>query len=201
MNRHLWNLNRLWRGAGLPGWVAVALLGMCVAMVLGGIAPQRAETHRLLEDSAALEQRIAANVDHPAPVQTTPQQQLAVFLKRFPSEAEMAGAVGALNAAAKRQGVHLNQAELKFSIEPSGLLARYSIVLPVKADYRSLRGFIREAMRELPGPAMEELNLRRSDAKSTVLEAQLSFVLFVAKPAAQPRVVAAASSLSSRPVR
>ena len=201
MNRHLWNLNRLWRGAGLPGWVAVALLGMCVAMVLGGIAPQRAETHRLLEDSAALEQRIAANVDHPAPVQTTPQQQLAVFLKRFPSEAEMAGAVGALNAAAKRQGVHLNQAELKFSIEPSGLLARYSIVLPVKADYRSLRGFIREAMRELPGLAMEELNLRRSDAKSTVLEAQLSFVLFVAKPAAQPRVVAAASSLSSRPVR
>jgi hypothetical protein len=201
MNRHLWNLNRLWRGAGLPGWVAVALLGVCVAMVLGGIAPQRAETHRLLEDSAALEQRIAANVDHPAPVQTTPQQQLAVFLKRFPSEAEMAGAVGSLNAAAKRQGVHLNQAELKFSIEPSGLLARYSIVLPVKADYRALRGFIREAMRELPGLAMEELNLRRSDAKSTVLEAQLSFVLFVAKPTAQPRVVAAASSLSSRPVR
>jgi len=201
MNRHLWNLNRLWRGAGLPGWVAVALLGVCVAMVLGGIAPQGAETHRLLEDSAALEQRIAANVDHPAPVQTTPQQQLAVFLKRFPSEAEMAGAVGSLNAAAKRQGVHLNQAELKFSIEPSGLLARYSIVLPVKADYRALRGFIREAMRELPGLAMEELNLRRSDAKSTVLEAQLRFVLFVAKPTAQPRVVAAASSLSSRPVR
>jgi Tfp pilus assembly protein PilO len=199
MNRHLWNLNRLWRGAGLPGWVAVALLGVCVAMVLGGIAPQRAETHRLLEDSAALEQRIAANVDHPAPVQTTPQQQLAVFLKRFPSEAEMAGAVGSLNAAAKRQGVHLNQAELKFSIEPSGLLARYSIVLPVKADYRALRGFIREAMRELPGLAMEELNLRRSDAKSTVLEAQLRFVLFVAKPQQMPRVAAAAPS--SRPVR
>jgi Tfp pilus assembly protein PilO len=201
MKRHLWNLSRLWRGAGLPGWTAVALLGVCVAMVLGGIAPQRAETHRLLEDSAALEQRIAANSAHPAPVQTTPQQQLAVFLKRFPSEAEMAGAVGALNAAAKRQGVHLNQAELKFSIEPSGLLARYSIVLPVKADYRALRGFIREAMRELPGLAMEELNLRRSDAKSTVLEAQLSFVLFVAKPTAQPRLVAAAPSLSSRPVR
>jgi Tfp pilus assembly protein PilO len=199
MNRHLWNLNRLWRGAGLPGWVAVALLGVCVAMVLGGIAQQRAETHRLLEDSAALEQRIAANVDHPAPVQTTPQQQLAVFLKRFPSEAEMAGAVGSLNAAAKRQGVHLNQAELKFSIEPSGLLARYSIVLPVKADYRALRGFIREAMRELPGLAMEELNLRRSDAKSTVLEAQLRFVLFVAKPQQMPRVAAAAPS--SRPVR
>ena len=199
MKRHLWNLNRLWRGAGLPGWTAVALMGMCVALVLGGIAPQRAETHRLLEDSAALEQRIAANVDHPAPVQTTPQQQLAVFLQRFPSEAEMAGAVGTLNAAARRQGVQLNQAELKFSIEPSGLLARYSIVLPVKADYRALRGFIREAMRELPGLAMEELNVRRSDAKSPVLEAQLRFVLFVAKPQPQPRVVAAA--LSSRPVR
>lgn len=201
MKRHLWNLSRLWRGAGLPGWVAVALLVVCVTMVLGGIAPQRAQTHRLLEDNTALEQRIAANSAHPAPVQTTPAQQLAVFLQRFPSEAEMAGAVGALNAAAKRQGVQLHQAELKFSIEPSGLLARYSIVLPVKADYRALRGFIREAMRELPGLAMEELNVRRSDAKSPVLEAQLRFVLFVAKPQPQPRVVAVAPSLSSRPVR
>ena len=201
MNHYFWNLSRLWRGAGLPGWVAVALLGACLVMVLGGIAPQRSETHQLLEDNAALEQRIAANAAHPAPVQTTPAQQLAVFLQRFPSEAEMAGAVGALNAAAKRQGVQLNQAELKFSIEPSGLLARYSIVLPVKADYRALRGFVREAMRELPGLAMEELNVRRSDAKSTVLEAQLRFVLFVAKPQPLPRVVAAAPSLSSRPVR
>jgi hypothetical protein len=105
MKRHLWNLSRLWRGAGLPGWVAVALLGVCLAMVLGGIAPQRSETHQLLEDNAALEQRIAANAAHPAPVQTTPAQQLVVFLQRFPSEAEMAGAVGVLNAAAKRQGV------------------------------------------------------------------------------------------------
>ena len=62
MKRHLWNLSRLWRGAGLPGWVAVALLGACLAMVLGGIAPQRAETHRLLEDNTALEQRIAAGI-------------------------------------------------------------------------------------------------------------------------------------------
>ena len=163
--------------------------------------PAKTETTdvAIVEDNAALEQRIAANSAHPAPVQTTPAQQLAVFLQRFPSEAEMAGAVGALNAAAKRQGVQLNQAELKFSIEPSGLLARYSIVLPVKADYRALRGFIREAMRELPGLAMEELNVRRSDAKSPVLEAQLRFVLFVAKPQPLPRVVAAAPS--SRPVR
>jgi hypothetical protein len=34
-----------------------------------------------------------------------------------------------------------------------------------------------------------------------VLEAQLRFVLFVAKPQPLPRVVAAAPSLSGRPVR
>ncbi len=198
MNRHLWNLARIWRAAGLPGWVAAALALACVALWLGVIAPQRAETARLVEDTAALEQRIADAAAHPVPTESAPQRQLAAFVQRFPSEGEMAGSLGVLHAAARRQGVQLDQAEFKFSPEPAGLLARYAIVLPVKADYKSLRGFIREAMRELPGLAMEELNVRRGDAKSPVLEAQIRFVLFVARPSSQPQAVATAALQPSR---
>ena len=198
MKRHLWNLVSVWRGVGLPGWVAAALALTCGVLWLGGIAPQRAETARLVEESAALEQRLADSAAHPAPTESAPQRQLAAFMQRFPSEGEMASSLGVLHAAARRQGVQLDQAEFKFSPEPAGLLARYAIVLPVKADYKALRGFIREAMRDLPGLAMEELNVRRGDAKSPVLEAQIRFVLFVARPASPPRALST-SALTSAP--
>lgn len=196
MKRHLWNLATLWRAVGLPGWATAGLIALCVVMWLGGIQPQRTGIGALEIESAALQQRIAAQASRPIPPDTSPRQQLALFMQRFPAESEMAGSVGVLNAVARRQGVQLNQAEFKFSVEPSGLLGRYSIVLPVKADYRALRGFIREAMREMPGLALEELNIRRSDAKSPVLEAQLRFVLFVAKSAPEPRVAAALTTNS-----
>ena len=198
MKRHLWNLARIWRAVGWPGWVAAALALACAVLWLTVIAPQRAETSRLVEETAALEQRIADAAAHPVPTQSAPQRQLAAFMQRFPAEGEMASSLGVLHAAARRQGVQLDQAEFKFSPEPAGLLARYAIVLPVKADYKALRGFIREAMRELPGLAMEELNVRRGDAKSPVLEAQIRFVLFVARPASPPRAVATSAQTPAR---
>jgi hypothetical protein len=66
--------------------------------------------------------------------------------------------------------------------EATESLARYTIVLPVKTDYAALRRFTRDVLRELPGLAMEEVSLRRSDAKSPLLDAQLRLVLYVVKP-------------------
>jgi hypothetical protein len=55
----------------------------------------------------------------------------------------------------------------------------YAILLPVTADYASLRAFIVDALRELPGLALEEMSLRREDSKSLQLDARLRFVLFL----------------------
>ena len=111
----------------------------------------------------------------------SPQQQLAEFERRFSGEKSITAALGRLHAAARRQGVQLDQAEFKFASDAREPLSRYTVVLPVKADYRALRRFTHDAVQELPGLAMEEVNLRRSDPKSPVLEAQLRFVLFLTK--------------------
>ncbi len=47
------------------------------------------------------------------------------------------------------------------------------------ADYASLRAFVVDALADLPGLALEEMNVRRGDSKSLQLEARLNFVLFV----------------------
>lgn len=180
VTRWHWQLRHGLRGVGPPGWVAAALV---LAGVLGwglGIEPMRDEARRLDADSAVLARRLAARGEA-APARATPRQQLVAFEQRFVGEAGIAGALASLQAAGRRRGVLLEQAEFRFSSEAGAPLSRYSIVLPVHADYPALRRFIRDALHELPGLALEEVSLRRGDPKAPALDAQLRFVLFVAR--------------------
>ena len=181
MKRLRWELMNGLRGIGLPGWVALGLALLCAAGWWGVAAPMSEDAGRLDARSAALERRLSERGAADAPKGLTAQQQLAEFERRFSDEKSLNTSLARLHAAAKRQGVQLAQAEFKLTSEAREPLARYTMVLPVKADYRALRRFTRDALHELPGLAMEEVNLRRGDAKSTVLDSQLRFVLFVTK--------------------
>jgi hypothetical protein len=77
--------------------------------------------------------------------------------------------------------VQIEQGEFRLSHEAGDPLLRYAMVLPVKGDYAALRRFLRDALRELPGLALEEVQLRRADTKAAAIEAQLRLILFVAK--------------------
>jgi len=181
MKQLRWQAMHWLRAVGLPGWVALALALASAAIWWGGVQPLLDAAKRHDADSAALQRRVAER--NPATVATvrTPQQQLAEFERRFSGEKSITASLARLHAAARRQGVQLDQAEFKLSSDAREPLARYAIVLPVKADYRALRRFTRDAMRELPGLAVEEVNLRRSDPKAPALDAQLRLVLFVTK--------------------
>lgn len=181
MKRLHWELQRLWRAIGLAGWVGVALLFACSVAWRVALLPLRADTDRLRAERAAIESRLASSTSATTSQLSTPQQQLEAFGRRFTGAKGIAASLVRLQASAGRQGVHLDQAEFKFASDVGEPLLRYTIVLPVKADYLALRRFTRDALLELPGLAIEEVNLRRSDPKSATLEAQLRFVLFLSR--------------------
>lgn len=182
LNRLRWQGAQMLRGIGLPGWVGLALALGCVLGFLGLIQPMQWEAQRLEADNDALSQRAAAQSAAALEAPATPQQQLLAFEQRFAGERSIAPSLARLQAAAQRRGFTLEQAEFKLANEATEPLLRYTIGLPVKADYRGLRRFSRDALRDLPGLALDEVSLRRSDPKSPQLEAQLRFVLFLAKP-------------------
>lgn len=182
--RARWQLAQGLRGIGLPGWVGLAGGLACVVALWGLIEPLRAEAQRLDTDSHLLAERAATR---PSPyAEPTPQQRLLAFEQRFADDRTIAPTLARLQAAAQRRGFRLEQAEFKLTSEPAEPLARYSILLPVKADYRALRRFSNDVLRELPALALDEVSLRRSDPGSPQLEAQLRFVLFLAKVPAMP---------------
>jgi len=183
LTRLRWHFGHVLRSVGLPGYVATVVLLGCAIAWWGVAVRLQNDTRRLDAANAASERRIAASRLSPDQAPATPAEQMARFEKRFPAEKDMSSALASLIAVARKRGLLLEQAEFKFVNEASEPLQRYSILLPVKTDYRSLRHFLRDALREQPGMAMEDLNLRRSDPKSPLLEAQMRFVLFVRKPA------------------
>lgn len=188
LTRARWQLAQGLRGIGLPGWVGLAGALACAVTLWGVIEPLHAEALRLDVDSQQLAQRAATR---PATTtEPTPQQQLIAFEQRFADEHSIAPTLARLQAIAQQRGFRLEQAEFKLTIEPTEPLARYTIVLPIKADYRAVRRFSRDALRELPALALDEVNLRRSDPASPLLDAQLRFVLFLAKTPAVPLAVA-----------
>lgn len=180
MSRARWHTQQLLRSIGMPGWVGAAVLLACAALWVGVSAPLSEDTARLGADSTVLAERLAARATA-APSDATPQQQLDAFASRFPGQKGIAQALTRLHEISRKRGVQIEQAEFKFVSEASEPVSRYTIVLPVKGEYRALRRFNRDALRELPGLALEEISVRRSDTKSPMLESQLRFVLFVAK--------------------
>ena len=192
--RVVWSARQLITSVGLPGWLALASVSLCAVGLWGVIEPMRSEARKLDEESAVLERRWAEASREGVRAPDTPRQQLVAFKQRFPDDKGIAPALRVLHDAAQRQRLAMDQAEFKFVSEATEPLARYSIILPIRADYRSLRRFTRDVLRDLPAMALEEVNLSRGDPQARTLEARLRFVLFVSKPTTASPAPAAAQS-------
>jgi hypothetical protein len=179
LKRWRWWARRMAERAG-PAGVAAAVL--VVATLAAWVAPAvtiAAQARALSLDNAALQRRARASaLDASGPAPTS-EGRLVQFEGRFPDRRTLGASYVRLWNLARRHGVALRQAEFKLADGGEDAFQRYAIVLPVKADYASLRAFIGDALADLPGLALEEVSLRREDAKSLQLDARLRFVLFV----------------------
>ena len=174
-----WQARRLVERAGPIGVAAgvLALATLLAWVVLGRSIP--AENLKLASDNEALQRRLSAAVASSAPL--TSESQLLAFEAGVPGQQALGTSYARLWNVAHRHGIALRAAEFKLSDVPQEEFLRYTIQLPAKADYASLRGFIVDALAESPSLALEEMSLRREDSKSLQLDARLSFVLFVGR--------------------
>jgi hypothetical protein len=181
LNPWRWTAARLVERAGLPGGAAAALLLLSMLAWLALGRPMADRQRELAGADAALQRAPLAGA-HAAVAAAGPlgaDRQLAAFEHSLASDKSLSTSYAALWNAAKRHGVQLRQADFKLEDRRDEALLRYAMVVPVTADYVSLRAFLADALRELPGLALEEASLRRGDSTSRQLEARLRFVLFV----------------------
>jgi len=180
-DRWRWQLQLALRQLGPVGWLALALGAVAAMLWLGPLHASRREAEALRSDTAELARQQQASRGDAQPDERSPARQWARFEDRLAPETGTSAAVARVIAIARHHGVALNQAEFKLSTAGDEPMSRYTLVLPLQADYRSIRGFVREVLREVPGIALQEFSLRRSELKSPLLTARLQFVLFLAR--------------------
>lgn len=182
LNALWWRASRHAAAIGLPGIVALLLFAGAVVLWFTVDRPAAEQARQLLAENERLEAewrvRPAALGQAPARAESPLRQ----FQARLPDERRITAELGRFHALAIRHGLVLERGEFKITSAANDPVSQYAMVMPVTADYRTLRKFIREVLRSQPALALEEISLRRDDPASPVVDARLRFVLFVTAP-------------------
>ena len=117
------------------------------------------------------------------PIQVVPAQtstqEIAEFYKQFPAGASLPKFLRLIDTTALKRHLVLNRGDYKLTQSKQGQLQRYEIVLPVSGSYVQIRQFIADVLQQLPALALSDLQIKRDNAMSPIVEARLVFVLFL----------------------
>jgi hypothetical protein len=95
--------------------------------------------------------------------------------------------------AAAQTGVALDKAEYRPAHDAAGRYDTYTIVLPVKGDYASVRRFCERVLLTVPYLALDDMRFKRNSANDKSIEASLRFTAFL-----HPDIAASTLTASSK---
>ena len=181
---HLIRHGRWWlrRSRARLGWRGLAGVALMLAALGGAVlalrpAIQRVDTLRaeVAGLRAALGTGAVSMPEQPA----SHADQLDTFRAFFPGADTLPGWLERIHEAARHNGITLYSGDYQLRARGADRLARYHVLLPVRASYLQVRAFVAEVLNSVPAAALEDLQLRRDAIASDQLEARLSFVVLL----------------------
>ena len=162
------------------GWGGIGLLAAAAALQWGSVAALEAETAEITDQLAARQRK-------PAPTETPEalrERQLAAVVAGLPNAEGALQTLGHIHKAARDQ--HLQLATGDYRLQPlstSGAegagVQRYQLTFPVKGDYLALRRWLSATLNQTPSLALDELSLKRDDAKLGELDSRVRMTLYL----------------------
>lgn len=196
-NYVVWYANKTAKKIGVFGLLALAIaLGCCLFYMLNVIplkqqvelAQADAQKSKLATSNQLTNQPSSQSANkiaqQPAqPVQAT-VADIARFYAQFPAGESLPKWLRLIDKTASQQGLVLNRGDYKLTQikqlkTMQGELARYEIVLPVTGQYVQIRQFIAQVLLALPALALSDLQIKRENVQSQMVEARLVFVLLL----------------------
>jgi hypothetical protein len=171
-----WSLKQGMREIGLPGVTAFVLLVVCAGAYVLVLRPLKTEILDIREQWGA----VSSLKQGPAP-SGSPMDGLNGFYASVPGADTQFSLMERLHRAAAAQSLALDHGDYQLVAEAATPLVRYEIELPVKGDYAQIRRFIAASMRDLPTLALKSVSFTRQKSDDPVLNAKISFVLYLKK--------------------
>jgi hypothetical protein len=168
-------------GLGLPGILGGVLLLAGLVFFLLVLRPLD-QKHSALLDQLQRAAKRSAPGDARLLAVSAPQGKLASFYGFFRRDDALTDYLARLHAVGLQAGVEPRTAEYRLAESRTLRLDEYSISMPVAGSYAQVRTFVEGAMNEIPVLTLEHVSLRRKRAADHVVEADVRFTLFIAKP-------------------
>jgi Tfp pilus assembly protein PilO len=176
----IWRIKWLARRLDWRVLVGALLSVLAVAFYFYSVKPLESRLLAVERRWMDLQDRTNGRPKSAAPVQ--PKLQLADFYGRLPDVKQAPEIASQLHVYATNAGLTLERGEYRPQQDASGKFIRYQIVLPVNGSYPQVRRFLGEAMRDVPGLALDGITFRREAPGSSQLQAELRFTAFLRRP-------------------
>ena len=161
-----------------PGMLGAMLLMLGIFAYVWVLRPAQAQRDHIATEVSA--QRIQATRPERAEERgDNPAQSLNEFYAFFPQANTTPEWLGAIQQAANKYGLQLEQGEYRATTQQLGKLVRYSVTLPVRGEYRQVRRFIAEVLNDMPHASLEGLNLQRQKITDPDVEAKIILALYL----------------------
>lgn len=182
-----WNLLRrvFWlrvQQVGTLGGAGVALLLVALMLWLVLVQADRREFAKLTHTLDALHAQEIQKNALPANSALSKEEQVDIFYRAFPAEDRVPESLGLLYRAAEKNDLMLETGEYTRTRTGSDRLIRYRVMLPVKGTFKQVLAFMDKVLKD-PNMALENATFKRDKVDDVMVDAKLSFILFVnAKP-------------------
>lgn len=157
-------------------------LGLALAAVLGWFTLIQAGEKEMLASRLKLDafkQQVLANSSLPESSSLSHEEQLNVFYQSFPTADKMPDALKRVYHASDKLELLLETGEYSWIHTGSERLARYRIALPIKGSFKQILGFMDTALQDNPALALENAVFKRDKVDDAIVEAKLTFMVFV----------------------
>lgn len=112
-------------------------------------------------------------------LKTQPENPLDLFYQSLGHKEDAIHELKVLFQIAEKNGIQLQQGNYKSAKSKETDIETYQFQLPVRATYPEIRRFCEEILLAIPFSSMDELHLKREVIGSDVVEAKLSFTLYL----------------------
>jgi Tfp pilus assembly protein PilO len=102
----------------------------------------------------------------------------AAFIAAFPGAQSRPTRLSQLFSLAEKHGLAWKRGEFSHAPVDALALSRYQVSLPVSGSYDAIRAFVADALSQDGMLSLDEWRMRRPDAASTQLQAELRFTLY-----------------------
>ena len=174
-----WQFARLVKALRWQGVAGLALTCAAALFYLAGIGPETARLNRLQKEALSAQEVARAAGGAATAGESVTETWLAHFSRLLPARADAPELLRIIHAAARAQGLNLEQGDYKLKIEKSGRLVAYEVGFPMRGTYVQLRQFVSDVLGRIPAAALDEFSVKRELIGDPTLEATIRFTLFM----------------------